>query len=79
MVYIEVAVMHITFNNSRYHEQNEMSQWCVEHFGEGKWIGEHYPKDWTELPNWTIHSMFGNTTFAFKNKKHYNWFILRWQ
>jgi hypothetical protein len=30
------------------------------------------------MPAWTIHSMFGNTTFAFKNKRHYTWFILRW-
>lgn len=69
---------YITFGKDDYHLQNEMSQWCVQHFGEGKWISERYPNDWTNMPNWTIHSMFGHTTFAFKQSKHYNWFILRW-
>ena len=71
--------MFITFNNTRYHQQPEMQAWCEKHFGEGKWIGEQYPKEWSGMPNWTIHSMFGNTTFAFKHKKHHDWFILRWQ
>ena len=69
----------ITFNNTRYHLNGDMEQWCVKHFDQGQWISEPYPKDWTGLPNWTIHSMFGNTTFAFKEQRHYNWFILRWQ
>jgi hypothetical protein len=70
--------MYITFGKDRYHEYLEMRCWCEQHFGLGKWIGESYPKDWTGLPNWTIHSMFGNTTFAFKNKRDYAWFLLRW-
>ena len=69
----------ITFNNTRYHLNGAMQQWCEEHFGSGKWISESCPKDWTGMPGWTIHSMFGNTTFAFKEQRHYNWFILRWQ
>jgi hypothetical protein len=55
-----------------------MEQWCRDTIGEGKWIGEPCPRDWTDLPDWTIHSMFGNTTFAFKHARHYTWFILRW-
>ena len=70
--------MHFTFGKDRYHEHLIMSQWCVKHFGEGKWISEPHPKDWTDMPNWTIHSMFGNTTFAFKDEKQYNWFMLKW-
>jgi hypothetical protein len=70
--------MHITFDNTRYHLNREMEQWCRDNIGEGKWIGEICPKDWTGMPDWTIHSMFGNTTFAFKNEKQYNWFTLRW-
>jgi hypothetical protein len=70
--------MYITFGKDRYHLHNDMSKWCVEQFGEGRWIGERYPKDWTGLPNWTIHSMFGNTTFAFRQQQHYTWFMLRW-
>jgi hypothetical protein len=68
----------ITFNNTRYHLNGIMEQWCRDTIGEGKWIGEPCPKDWTGLPDWTIHSMFGNTTFAFKHARHYTWFILRW-
>lgn len=70
--------MHYTFDKDRYHQQREMEAWCKKQFGEGKWIGGPYPKDWTGLPNWTIHCMFGTTTFAFKNEKDYNWFVLKW-
>jgi hypothetical protein len=45
----------ISFGKDSYHLQNEMSQWCVKHFGEGQWINEPYPKNWTGLPEWTIH------------------------
>lgn len=70
--------MHITFNKDRYHQQGLISQWCVKNFGPGQWIGERYPKDWEGLPNWTIHCMFGQTTFAFKNEQDYSWFLLKW-
>jgi hypothetical protein len=69
----------LTFNKTRFHQNAEMQAWGEKYCGEGKWINEPYPKEWTGLPNWTIHSMFGNTTFAFKNKKHYNWFLLKWE
>jgi hypothetical protein len=70
--------MYVTYGKDYYHLQNEMSQWCVKHFGEGKWIGDRYPRDWTGLPRWTIHCMFGHTTFAFKQRKDYHWFLLKW-
>ena len=70
--------MHYGFGKDRYHEINEIQAWCAQQFGEGQWINEPYPKDWTAMPNWTIHSMFGNTTFAFKDETQYNWFMLRW-
>jgi hypothetical protein len=69
---------YITFGKDKYHLHLEMHSWCEQHFGRGKWIGERCPKDWRGMPDWTIHSMFGNTTFAFKNERHYTWFILRW-
>lgn len=70
--------MHISFDKDRYHEQREMEQWCEQQFGKGAWVGSPYPKEWTALPDWTIHCMFGQTTFAFKNEKDYALFILRW-
>jgi hypothetical protein len=69
---------YITFGKDQYHLHREMQVWCDQHVGHGHWIGEPYPKDWTSMPDWTIHSMFGNTTFAFKDAKHYTLFILRW-
>lgn len=70
--------MYYTFDKDRYHEQGLMSDWCVKNFGEGQWIGEPYPKKWEGLPDWTIHCMFGTTTFAFKHEKDYHWFLMRW-
>jgi hypothetical protein len=69
---------HITFGKDQYHLQNAIQDWCEEQFGPGRYIYQSYPKDWTGLPNWTVHVMFGRTTFAFKDDKHYNWFVLRW-
>jgi hypothetical protein len=69
---------YLTFDKDRYHEVNDIQLWCEKHFGSGKWLYEPYPKDWSGLPNWTVHSMFGRTTFAFKDPKHYTLFILNW-
>jgi hypothetical protein len=69
---------YITFGKDQYHLHLDMYAWCEHQFGPGSWIGEQHPKDWEGMPDWTIHSMFGNTTFAFKNERQYTWFILRW-
>lgn len=71
--------MHVTFSNERYHLNGEMENWCIKHVGPGNWISEREVKDWTGMQvNWTIHSMFGNTTFSFKDAKSYTMFLLRW-
>jgi hypothetical protein len=70
---------YITFGKEKYHLHLEQQSWCEQYFGQGKWIGEREVKDWNEMQvSWTIHSMFGNTTFSFKNPKDYIMFILRW-
>jgi len=83
MVYSKMDVMtvyQVTFNNTRYHLNNEMEQWCRDKVGPGKWIGGRLKTREGMDPNlWVMESMFGNTTFAFKDQRHYNWFILRWQ
>jgi hypothetical protein len=61
----------ITFNNTYYHLNRDMEEWCLQHVGKGGWI-----KHTDDL--WNINSMFGNTTFEFKYEKHYTWFVLRW-
>lgn len=69
----------ITFNNTYYHLNGEMEQWCRKYAGEGKWVGGKL-KTWEGMePNvWAVESMFGHTTFMFKEDKHYHWFVLRW-
>ena len=61
----------VTFTKQSYHLNGAMETWCADHIGKGGWIArdDHL---------WNIRSMFGNTTFAFKEEKHYTWFILRW-
>ena len=75
-----MGVNQITFNNTRYHLNAEMEEWCRETIGEGKWIGNRL-KTWEGMePNvWAIESMFGNTTFMFKDPKDLTMFILKWQ
>ena len=69
----------ITFGKDRYHQHIEMENWCSKHFGPGNWISESKVKDWTGMQvNLTIHSMFGNTTFAFKEPKNLTMFLLVW-
>jgi hypothetical protein len=71
--------MEITFGKDRYHEHGRMEYWCEKNIGPGGWVWGS-PKTWEGLDDklWVMHSAFGNTTFAFKEQKHYNWFVLRW-
>jgi hypothetical protein len=69
----------ITFGKDRYHQQGEISKWCESSIGPGGWSWET-PKSWEGMDGkiWVMHSMFGNTTYAFKEAKHLTLFILRW-
>lgn len=69
----------ITFGKRRYHEIGAMEYWCAEHIGKGGWTYDT-PKTWKGLDNkvWVMYSMFGNTTFAFKEAKDFTFFVLRW-
>ena len=74
-----VAMSFITFNNTQYHLNCAMEIWCANHFGPGNRISDRTVEDWTDMQvNWTIHSMFGNTTFSFKDPKDCTMFMLRW-
>lgn len=69
----------VTFGKDRYHLNEAMQNWCSAKFGPGNWISEREVKDWTGMQvNWTIHSMFGHTTFCFREAKDATMFILRW-
>lgn len=73
------AVSWITFGKDRYHQHTEMEQWCHTTIGKGGWAYST-PKSWEGMDGkiWTVHSMFGNTTFAFKEAKDLTLFLLRW-
>lgn len=62
----------VTFGKDRFHLNEEMAKWCRDKFGLGGYIP---PADGP----WMMRTMFGNTTFAFRDEKQYTWFILRWQ
>lgn len=61
----------ITFDKSKYHLVGEMEAWCNSHIGPGGWVSN-------EGDLWNCYAFFGNTTFEFKEYKHYYIFILRW-
>jgi hypothetical protein len=65
----------ITFNNTYFHLVGEMEIWCDDNIGKGGWL---YSFDRQDSDVWGVKSMFGNTTFMFKEEKDYNWFVLRW-
>ena len=69
----------ITFGKGYYHLNGDMEQWCKKYIGEGGWTYDT-PKTWEGMQGkiWVMHSMFGNTTFAFKHPKHLSMFILKW-
>jgi hypothetical protein len=69
---------YITFSKEYYHLNGEMEQWCKNNVGPGKWIGGTL-KTWEGMePNvWVMESMFGNTTFTFKDPRHLTYFLLR--
>lgn len=69
-----VRVFEVHFGNDKYHLQEEMISWCKQYVGLGGWLWGS-PKD---PRGWGVHSMFGNTTFVFKEQKHANWFTMRW-
>jgi len=65
----------ITFNNTRYHLNGAMEDWCSEHIGPGGWIPGYAGH---ENDVWSIDSAFGNTTFRFKDTQDLAWFVLKW-
>lgn len=68
-----------TFGKDSYHLNGEMERWCKEFIGPGGWTYST-PTTWKGMDGkiWIMHSMFGHTTFAFKNHKDFAYFLLRW-
>jgi hypothetical protein len=56
-----------------------MEYWCEKNIGKGGWTYST-PETWEGMDGkvWIMHSMFGRTTFAFKDPKHLTMFLLVW-
>lgn len=67
----------IDFGKDRFHQQNEMIDWCRTYIGSGKWY-EGEVINWQEIGDWSVDSMFGNTHFLFRCDADATFFKLRW-
>ena len=61
----------IDLDKTRYHEREDMIQWCRDNIGRGGYI----PHDYNV---WEIDTIFGNSTFRFRNQQDAVLFALRW-
>ena len=61
----------VTFGKDRYHMLEEMQSWCRKYIGVGGYLQR-------EDSTWKIETMFGNSTFTFKQPKHLTLFVLKW-
>ena len=62
----------IRFSREHYHLINDMWEWCTENFGQGQWAGNTFTRDWS------IETVFGYTTFVFKDDEQALIFKLKW-
>jgi hypothetical protein len=71
-------MIEVVFEKDRYHTIGTMERWCAENIGLGGWVyGD--PDDWEEgKRKWAITSIFGRTTFYFKDDEDATMFTLRW-
>lgn len=70
----------VDFGKAHYHLNGEMEKWCRENVGNGGWTYST-PNTWEGMDGkiWIMHSMFGHTTFAFKEDSDMTAFILKWK
>lgn len=61
----------IVLGKDRYHQIGSMYTWCVENIGQGGYVND------SEFV-WTVDTVFGTTTFTFKDSSDCSLFALRW-
>jgi hypothetical protein len=66
----------IELGKEKYHLNKDMELWCHQNIGFGGWVYSD-PNDWDQR-HWAMSTMFGNTTFYFKNEIDAVQFSLRW-
>jgi hypothetical protein len=62
----------IHFDKDRYHQVREIIEWCLEHIGDGGYIG--HPKDAV----WFVVTAFGKSSWLFRTNQDATLFALRW-
>ena len=63
----------VTFGKDQYHNIDKMRDWCEKHIGK---TALYLNPDMDYKVG--VMQVFGETTFYFKTKEAYNWFMLRW-
>jgi hypothetical protein len=76
---MNTSVNEITLGKDRYHLNSQMQAWCSEHIGPGEWLLGR-PQCWDHMGDlmWSHHSMFGQTTYSFRQARDLTMFALRW-
>lgn len=64
----------VTFDKDEYHNVKQMREWCNKNLSQTQLYLNSVDMD----ANIRILYNFGQTTFYFKSKEEYNWFMLRW-
>ena len=64
----------VTFNNTYYHFNEQMKEWCRVNVGTGNYTGLSEDSDL-----WSTESMFGTTRYHFKNDEDADKFRKVWE
>ncbi len=58
----------VVLTKRQYHLVGKLTRWCEERIGPYQWSSSPKGPNWEEVSvNWTLHQMFGNSTFAFRD------------
>lgn len=75
----QVTVYKITFGKNRYHQYQEMIEWCEKHVGFGGYKTYFAEDGLRGECKWWIDQVFGNTTFGFSDPRDYSKFVVKWE
>ena len=71
-----MALAQVIFEKEKYHQQQEMVEWCKKNIGPGGWREPNLER-WGDL--WGIESFFGKSTFYFIKASDATFFKLVWE
>lgn len=72
----DLAITEIVFGKDRFHQNPEIAEWLIHHFGRGMW----YKYAVIDDPDcrWAWESAFGTTRYYFRDDKDALLFVMRW-